>query len=287
MQTTIRPFAVDELDTLALFAERLNAHRQTGSTFCCAKAADIRRDFAETLPYNFACWAENVPVGLLACYPDIEKQNADCSLLIEATGPDYERIAEGLVGAVRQRLGAGMACTFFFPAENAQCRHFLRRMGAAQQQNEYLLLLSQKDWQQSATLAAAAQPLTDPQRAAFAALHDAVFPHCYANGRDILAESGKTRFVHVITDGEGLAAYGVLKTQGGARATVEMLGVRPDARRRGYGRAMLRHLIQEAFCRHGARQVDLVVDADNHGALRLYLETGFAVQQQNNCFLLR
>ena len=43
MDITIRPFAAGELDGLALLAQRLNASRQTGSSFCCSRAEDIRQ----------------------------------------------------------------------------------------------------------------------------------------------------------------------------------------------------------------------------------------------------
>lgn len=83
MNNTIRPFAAEDLEALALLAQRLNAERETGSTFCCAEAADIRRDFEETMEYGFACWADGQPLGLISCFPDVEKGNADCSLLID------------------------------------------------------------------------------------------------------------------------------------------------------------------------------------------------------------
>ena len=129
--------------------------------------------------------------------------------------------------------------------------------------------------------------MEEGEKAAFAALHDAVFPGAYASGRDILADMGKNRFVYVSSDGAGLAAYGVLKRQSKKQAAAEILAVRRDARRQGLGRAMLNHLAREAFSRLGAERLELVVDADNRGALRLYLDTGFQVFQENNCYILR
>ena len=103
----------------------------------------------------------------------------------------------------------------------------------------------------------------------------------------IWADRDKARRLYVIPDEAGIAAYGVLKTTGGEKATAEMLGVRPDVRRRGLGRAMLNHLARQAFSRFGAKSLELVVDADNTGALRLYLNTGFQIQQENNCYILK
>lgn len=287
MERTIRPFAARELQELALLAQRLNAQRETGSTFCCARTEDIQRDFEAAIEYGYACWAGERPLGLISCFPDWEKGNADCSLLIDAGGRAYREIAEKLAASVRKKLGPEMSCTFFFPKENGDCRSFLDKAGAQRQENEYLLRLKKTDWVPFQNPAVEPRPAADGEQAAFAALHDAIFPGVYVSGKDIWADLGKTRFVFVIPDGAGLAAYGVLKTSGGRQATAEIVGVREDVRRRGYGRAMLNFLAQEAFSRFNAEVLDLVVDADNQNALKLYIDTGFSVWQENNCYILR
>lgn len=287
MNTVIRPFAAGELDGLTLLAQRLQARRETSSTFCCARAADIRRDFAGSMEYGFACWADEQPLGLISCFPDPEKGNADCSLLVDVRGAAYQDLAKALLAAAREKLGPELACTFFFPVENEDCRSFLELTGARRQVNEYILSLARADW--SAPRPSAVQPhsLRKSEQDGFAALHDAVFPNAYASGQDILADLDKNRFVYVISSGESPAAYGVLKIQDGSQAAAEMLAVRPDARRQGYGRGILNHLTHEAFSRFGAERLELVVDADNRSALALYLDAGFHIRQENNCYILR
>ena len=287
MNMTIRPFETGELDGLALLAQRLNASRQTGSTFCCAKAADIRRDFEQSMEWGFACWADGRPVGLVSCFPDREKGNADCSLLLDACGADYREAAGALLARARERLGPGMACTFFFPVENGECRGFLEQAGARRQVNEYILRLGREAWSEPRDMAAEPRPVREGELADFAALHDQVFPGVYVSGRDILEDLGKGRFVYVVSDSAGLAAYGVLKPQSNEQAVAEVLAVRQDARQRGYGGAILNHLAREAFFRLGVRRLELGVDGDNQNALKLYLDTGFQVFQENNCYILR
>lgn len=286
MVMDIRPFAPGELDGLTLLAQRLQERRETASTFCCAKAADIRRDFEQSVEYGFACWADGRPVGLVNCFPDGEKGNADCSLLLDARGADYREMAGALLARAREALGPEVALTFFFPVENGACREFLEQAGARRQVNEYILRLGQEAWSAPQDMAAEPRPLRGGEEAAFAALHDGVFPGVYVSGRDILKDLGKGRSVYVVSDSAGLAAYGVLKPQSGEQAVAEVLAVRPDARRRGYGRAILNHLAQEAFSRLGVRWLELVVDGDNQNALKLYLDTGFQVFQENNCYIL-
>ncbi len=287
MDYFIQPFGKENLDELARFASKLNANRETASSFCCTKEEDIRRDFSEMAEYGSACFLDGRPVGLIACFLDEEKSNADCSLMVSLSGKDYHDVADGLLCLARKKLGQEVACTFFFPKENEECGRFLSQVGAKRQVNEYILLLRRENWKEHAAFTGCPQPLGEGQRDAFAALHDTIFPDVYCSGKDILRDLGTSRFVFVIPDEAGLVAYGVLKPQKGGRATVEIVGVRSDARRRGYGRAVLNHLAGQAFAQFGAQSLELVVDADNENALALYLDTGFEIWQENNCYILK
>lgn len=286
MKGMILPFALEQLPELAALAQGLNARRETGSSFCCSHMEDIQREFAKTMAYGFAFWSKSRPLGLISCFPDVEKGNADCSLLLEVSGAAYDGMAEGLLSHAREKLGREMALTFFFPVENADCRRFLTKVGAQPQENEYILLLKGGDWSCPGSLAAQPRPALAEEREAFERLHDMIFPGVYISGKDIWEELGNARFVYTVQDEHGLAAYGVLKIAGGKRAVAEVLGVRPDARRRGYGRSVLCYLAEQAFTLFEKEELELVVDSDNRAALRLYLDLGFQIWQENNCYIL-
>ena len=162
------------------------------------------------MEWGFACWTDGRLVGLVSCFPDWEKGNADCSLLLDAHGADYRAAAGALLAKAREKLGSGMACTFFFPVENGECRGFLEQAGARRQVNEYILRLGREAWSEPRDMAAEPRPVREGELADFAALHDQVFPGVYVSGRDILEDLGKGRFVYVVSDSAGLAAYGVL-----------------------------------------------------------------------------
>ena len=61
--------------------------------------------------------------------------------------------------------------------------------------------------------------------------------------------------------------------------------IRQELRGRGFGRAILNCLAKETFCRHGAAELDLIVDADNTQALSLYQKTGFQILEENRCYI--
>ena len=286
MGEELRPFVPENLEELAYFAERINASRATGSSFCCTHMKDILKDFQGTMECGFALWKADEPIGLISCCLDKEKGNADVSLLMNVGEEHYCKSAERLLAAARQKLGHDMTLTFFFPKENADCRDFLIHAGGTPQVNEYIMRLCRKDWKHY-VCHTNPRSLKEEEGDSFSALHDTIFPHVYISGENILEDLGRSRFVYVISDELGLAAYGVLKVLEGKQAVAEVIGVREDARRRGYGREILNCLAEQAFREFDAEELELIVDGDNRNALKLYQDTGFQIQQENNCYILR
>jgi [ribosomal protein S18]-alanine N-acetyltransferase len=107
-----------------------------------------------------------------------------------------------------------------------------------------------------------------------AAMHQACFPDdpwdAQALGR-ILALSGV--FGYLAGEAEVPTGF-VLARDLGEEAEVLTLGVLPDGRRRGLGRALLDAVLAEAR-RRGLASVVLEVAADNEAARRLYAASGF------------
>lgn len=279
----IEKFSEDSLSELAAYACRKNARRESGSAFCCREEASIRRDFLETLEFGVVCREAGNVRGVLSCFPDWEKGNVDCALLADREG--YDSTAGQLLCAAREQMGNHLRYTFFFPKENEDCIAFLEGVGAQRQENEYRMVLRRNHWHPMEGLPEP-RPLAEGEEIPFAQLHDQIFPDVYVSGRDILRDLGKNRFVYVLEEGGALAAYGVLRC-GESRTTAEILGVRQGLRGRGYGRAILNCLAKEAFDRHGAAELDLIVDADNDRALGLYQKTGFQMLEENRCYLLQ
>ncbi len=109
----IEKFSEGNLPELAAYACRKNARRESGSAFCCREEASIRRDFLETLEFG-ALWREAGRIrGILSCFPDWEKGNVDCALLVDREG--YDSTAGQLLRTARERLGSHLRYTFFFP----------------------------------------------------------------------------------------------------------------------------------------------------------------------------
>jgi ribosomal-protein-alanine N-acetyltransferase len=116
------------------------------------------------------------------------------------------------------------------------------------------------------------RPLRDADVGYVAALEAQIHaaPWTVGNFRDALAAGYSARVGE--RDGR-ILAYGVLML-GAGEAQLLNLSVVPDARRRGFGRALLRRFVADAR-RLGAEQLFLEVRVSNAPAIALYEAEGF------------
>jgi ribosomal-protein-alanine N-acetyltransferase len=124
----------------------------------------------------------------------------------------------------------------------------------------------------SPSLQLAWRPLRESDLAYVAALEAQIHaaPWTMGNFRDALAAGYSAR----VGELEGrVLAYGVLML-GAGEAQLLNLSVVPDARRRGFGRALLRRFVADSR-RLGAEQLFLEVRVSNAPAIALYESEGF------------
>ena len=280
----IKKSELRNLEELTQFAYRINGIIEHSSAFCSCTLDAIRSDFETGISSGSTvhCMNGNQLIGLMDCYVDHEKNNADCSLLIE---PElgYGVMADKLLSEIRKLLGSSIQLTFFFPKENIDCSNFLDKIGAHREVNEYSLLLKREDFSFTPR---AFRIIDMPHEfyAEFIEMHDSIFPDVYVSGKDIINDIGKKRYVYTIIDSEHIIAYGVLKLHDGKRVTAEIVAVKEGYRHKGYGRAILAYIVNKAFTNYEKEYVDLIVDGDNDNAILLYLDLGFVVESENCCY---
>jgi GNAT superfamily N-acetyltransferase len=95
----------------------------------------------------------------------------------------------------------------------------------------------------------------------------------------ILADPSRAR-IYVAREDKKVIAMTALHfttstAEGGKVAGLEDCIVRPEYRRKGVGKALLEHVIEQARA-EGALRVMLLTDGDNAGAQALYRKMGFA-----------
>jgi ribosomal protein S18 acetylase RimI-like enzyme len=112
----------------------------------------------------------------------------------------------------------------------------------------------------------------------FAALEGTPFhPHPLTaeEARRLVAYEGRDAY-GILAEGEELVAYGILRGWDDGFSVPSLgVAVHPQHQGRGYGRAMMRWLEEQARHR-GAQRIRLRVHADNLAARRLYESLGYA-----------
>lgn len=121
-------------------------------------------------------------------------------------------------------------------------------------------------------------PATAADHARLTKLHDDLFPDARASGAEVIDAPHPHRIVLVARRAGGLTGYIAVEHHGGDQGYLDFVGVRPDLRRRGLGRALVTagvHWLQEQGC----ETVSLTIGEDLRAARSLYESVGFVEER--------
>jgi ribosomal protein S18 acetylase RimI-like enzyme len=122
-------------------------------------------------------------------------------------------------------------------------------------------------------------PADPAVRAAVAGLHERCFAGRTVTGAH-LVDGSRGHLVVVLADGRGLIGYAAGYPQAGD-LYIDLVGVDPDRRSRGAGRALVRGLLRELSARHGARQLAAAtVELGNDASERMFTALGFEIHSE-------
>jgi ribosomal protein S18 acetylase RimI-like enzyme len=121
------------------------------------------------------------------------------------------------------------------------------------------------------------RPFEERDRAAVAALHDALFPATHTPGHRI--DEGADRLVWVAEHAGGLVGYVAAEPQEDGDGYVDFLGVTETVRGRGLGTALVGTACEQLRAR-GCPSVHLTVRTSNVAARRVYARCGFAEERE-------
>lgn len=121
-------------------------------------------------------------------------------------------------------------------------------------------------------------PLAVEHEAEFLALHRATFLE-EGSGHDLLVARSEDHPIWVALDGARVIGYVVVKVEvDPSEALIRFVGVRPEARGRGVGRALLVAALEWTFETKGLPQAALTVRETNTNARALYEGLGFRLE---------
>jgi GNAT superfamily N-acetyltransferase/predicted GNAT family acetyltransferase len=120
-------------------------------------------------------------------------------------------------------------------------------------------------------------PLQPEQIASFRALHDAIFPHTYYSGQNIVDQLDGDHQVFVCGQEEVLGyIYAIIDES--SEGYVEFLGVLASERGKGLGHRLLLSALSWLFQSKGVSEVGLTVSDDKANARSLYEKVGFRIK---------
>lgn len=179
---------------------------------------------------------------------------------IQPVAPFERPLAEKLAHAERVYAAAGKPCRFLLTSLDGALDRELAVRGYASEAPSEVWTLELPD---SAKEAAAETTLTDEWRRAYETLKGESF------------FGGRENGIYLRLSVDGVPVAVVSGGRAGNTLCIYDLFVRPDCRRKGYGRQILEQLLAEGR-RSGATRACLQVEADNAAAKLLYRGLGFA-----------
>ncbi len=164
----------------------------------------------------------------------------------------------------------------FCNAANHTVRAWATALGLPLRGEELIYVLKREEFTPTP---GAIQPLRPEQHAAFIALHEQTFPNTYYNGSTIIERINTER--QVFASGSGAALDGYIYVEAmpeHGEGMIEFVGVAPAARGQGLAKQLLAHALEWMFQWATINEIELVVNARNTAAQRLYQSAGFSLR---------
>lgn len=283
---TIRLCAIEDIGAVARLAFRLNTEGGQATSYMYKDYAKVEASFAASLG------KDSLQVGAFEggnCLGYIHIVLGTDYVPGDVLGPFYAEGREDLVEALLDfgiaQLASPLDLKFNLESGNGLGR-ILVGLGAERTEDNYMLEILARDLAPSrpAPEALAIAPHSPDQDGAFAEIFEAAFPEAYMGSREAL-EAGRGagyRLLDLLESGS-LVGLGLYRLD---RGYVDFLAVREDRRGRGYGRALLRAILEDLLKSRGLPSAVLNVDLANEAALGLYTELGFRIKEHYVSFRL-
>lgn len=216
------------------------------------------------------------PVGLLAADYDRDPPRVWWHGPFVWSGDGWRAVADRLYASARRRLPRHVAQEELNPddrsyalADFAHAHDFHPETAAA-----VLVLQSPLEGPPPEEVV----PATAADRVRLTKLHEDLFPDARSAGAPVIDAPDPQRVVLVTRRAGGLAGYVAVEYHAGEQGYLDFVGVRPDLRRRGLGRALVTagvHWLQEQGC----ETVSLTIGEDLRAARALYESVGFVEER--------
>ena len=284
----IKECSTTHLQECADIAFLRNNQPETNSAYCPTSKESILNEFT-FLMGNPSClvighFANNTLTGVLGCFTNPDNNWVDC------LGPFFAdewcaNSAQEMFTYAKSKLPQAARFNFYFNTKNNNLHQLMSAISATRNDNEYSLIL-EKPNHIPQQLKHKVIAYTSAYENDIISLKNETWPESYITDNDLLNSINKNREIFCALDNNGnFVGYGILKLyENTSHATAEVFAVKEEARGKGYGWALLSTVVDNAFSRHNANTIDLVVDKLNTHARDLYYSCGFKLSVENAAY---
>lgn len=162
----------------------------------------------------------------------------------------------------------------FYHMENNNCANLMKSVNAKEQDRHSIFSLSNNIVGQRIIYnVEEALPQVFEQ---FISLHNNVFPNTYYEGNEIIERLSDTNKLFVSVENDRLEGYIYVEVNPEFQeANIEFIATAEESRGKGIGECLLRAAIQHIFSFQGMRGIELCLNTNNEGAMKLYKKVGF------------
>lgn len=277
--TVIQSLRVQDLDAVSYQIAVLQDDPAHHVCYLSTQAAAIADELAG-LPGGAAAAVVAIsggrPVGLLAADHDAEPPRGWWYGPFVWGGEGWRAVADRLYTSGRRRLPALVTQEELGPDDrNDRVGGFAHAHGFHAEAASAVLVLDRALPSSPPDTVLRATP---DHHAELAQLHDDLFPASHRPGVSLVDPGDPDRVAFVIPRAGGLGGYIVVERQADGGAYVDIVGVRPDLRGRGLGRALVLGGVGW-LQQHGGTSVSLTVREDLRAARALYESVGFTEER--------
>lgn len=210
----------------------------------------------------------------------------DESTSYDISGPYIESesvsLAVEMIEFMKNDLDQKLDLNFFFKENSTFYTKLMKRLNASYNGNEYVLRLNKEDFNPLESDDLYVKKMEKSDASIVQSIHEALFQNVYVTSDMII----KSKEAYLIYKEDQAIGYAVVRNQAN-RIYLELFGITETFRYKGYGRKALSKVLTLTFKETGKTICDLVVEAENRQALRVYKDAGFKELSANVSYTLK
>ncbi|MFP4287402.1 MAG: GNAT family N-acetyltransferase [Candidatus Izemoplasmataceae bacterium] len=171
---------------------------------------------------------------------------------------------------------------FFFKENSSFYKKLMKRIGATYNNHEYILRLKKENFNPLMHDDISVRKMLDSDASLIQSMHEDMFQNVYISSEMVI----KSKEAYLINLLDKTIGYAVVRNQQD-RIYLELFGITKEYRNKGFGRKALSRILEHTFNETSKTVCDLVVEAENRQATKVYKDAGFEEISANLSYTLK